>query len=97
MNETLRLQAIEPERNTAAELAPTWSLWWSVYINCSTVASLLTGAGHGTELGANRRSGRQRGTTDPTGPAPAAGPVGSTPVPAAIRSGPAQSSARSPR
>jgi hypothetical protein len=38
MNETLRLQAIEPERNAAAELAPTWSLWWSVYINCSTVA-----------------------------------------------------------
>jgi hypothetical protein len=36
MNETLRLQAIEPERNTSAEEFPTWSLWWSVYVNCST-------------------------------------------------------------
>jgi hypothetical protein len=38
MNETLRLQAIEPERNASVVEAPTWSLWWSVYINCSTVA-----------------------------------------------------------
>jgi hypothetical protein len=38
MIETLRLQAIEPERNMTVEEVPTWSLWWSVYVNCSTAS-----------------------------------------------------------